>query len=48
VDLDKFGRRCLAEGLDYHRDQGRGGSELQLGVDLLERTPDFPKDGPSS
>ena len=24
VDLDEFYRRCLADGLDYHRGQGRG------------------------
>jgi predicted metal-dependent peptidase len=28
------------------RIRGRGGTELQPGVDLLERAPDFPKDGP--
>ena len=28
------------------RVRGRGGTELQPGIDLLERAPDFPKDGP--
>ena len=28
------------------RVRGRGGTVLQPGVDLLQRTPDFPKDGP--
>lgn len=32
--------------LDRVRVRGRGGTVLQPGVDLLERAPDFPKDGP--
>jgi predicted metal-dependent peptidase len=26
--------------------RGRGGTALQPGIDLLERAPDFPPDGP--